>query len=57
MDIWGIFSHLALVEYRTKWIRIMRGPGVIFKVTSADNSWKYHQIVLTEDRFCIFDLE
>ena len=23
------FSYLALAEYRTKWIRIMRGPGVI----------------------------
>ena len=22
------FSYLALVEYRTKWIRIKRGPGV-----------------------------
>ena len=57
MYIWGIFPHLALVEYRTKGIRIMQGPGVIFKLTSADNSWKYHQIVLTEDRFWIFDLE
>ena len=28
MNIWGFFPNLALVEYHTKWIRIMRGPGV-----------------------------
>ncbi len=28
MNILGFFSNLALVEFRTKWIRIMRGPGV-----------------------------
>ena len=27
MNIWGLLPNLALVEYRTKWIRIMRGPG------------------------------
>ena len=27
--IFEYFSYLALVEYRTKWIRIQRGPGVV----------------------------
>jgi hypothetical protein len=29
VNICGFFSNIALVEYRTKWIRIMRGPGVL----------------------------
>ena len=37
------FSYLALVEYRSKWIRIKRGPGVL-------SFWKknrlYYMIVL-----------
>ena len=26
--LWIFLSNLALVEFRTKWIRIMQGPGV-----------------------------
>ena len=29
MSFWGVFPNIALVEYRTKWIRIMRRPIAI----------------------------
>ena len=32
MNILGFFQKLALVEFRTKWIRIKRGPGVYLKL-------------------------
>ena len=50
MNIWGFFPDLALVEYHTKWIRIMRGPGVIRQkhafwvetVKESRNNWDFH---------------
>ena len=51
MNIWVFFPNLALVEYSTKWIRIMRGPGVTVSMrflavnnlcySLADNGLKY----------------
>ena len=35
------FSYLALVEYRTKWIRIKWGPGVIGKHLSQNKKAHY----------------
>ena len=39
MNIFGVFPKFALVEFRTNWIRINRGLGVVHfqRLVSGDN--------------------
>ena len=53
MNIEGFFQNLALVEFYTKWIRIMWGPGVIGILVSGNFVSERHPLykVLSIENF------